>query len=164
MNNHAVYHIPDVPYAYALNKDELRILLRVAKDDIKECNLYYRCRYDFESPYKEIKMNLFEENHLFEIYSIDVSIFRNRYRYYFEITDNNGEIYYYDERGSKIKTEEEQEIVAFQYAYIGEADIYDESKWLQESIVYQIFPDRFCNGDESINPRNVKRLGWYCRS
>ncbi len=159
MNNHAVYHIPDVPYAYALNKDELRILLRVAKDDIKECSLYYRCRYDFESPYKAVKMNLFEENHLFEIYSIDVSIFRNRYRYYFEITDNNGEIYYYDERGSKIKTEEEQEIVAFQYAYIGEADIYDESKWLQESVVYQIFPDRFCNGDESINPRNVKQWG-----
>lgn len=159
MNNHAIYHIPDVPYAYALNKDKLRILLRVAKDDIKECRLYYRCRYDFKNQYKGIKMDLFEENNLFEIYSMDVSIFRNRYRYYFEVTDNNDEIYYYDERGSRLKTKEEYEPVSFQYAYIGEADIYEESKWLQESVVYQIFPDRFCNGNESINSENVKPWG-----
>ena len=159
MNKHAVYHIPDVPYAYALNKDNLRLLLRVAKNDIKECNLYYRCRYDFRIPYKAVKMNLFEENNLFEIYSTDISVFRNRYRYYFEITDNNGQIYYYDERGSKLKIDEKYDPISFQYAYIGEADIYDESKWLQESIVYQIFPDRFCNGDKSINPKAVKQWG-----
>lgn len=159
MNKQAVYHIPDVPYAYALNKDKLRISLRVAKDDISKCVLYYRCRYDFKNPYKAIEMKLFEENHLFEIYNMDVSIFRNRYRYYFEITDNNGHIYYYDERGSKLKSSESYEPIAFQYAYIGEADIYDESKWLQEAVVYQIFPDRFFNGDNSIDSKNIKKWG-----
>lgn len=159
MNKQAIYHIPDVPYAYALNIDTLRLLLRVAKNDIKECTLYYRCRYDFKSKYKSVKMELFEENNLFEIYSTDISVFRNRYRYYFEIIDISGDTYYYDERGSKVKTDEYYDPISFQYAYIGEADIYEESKWLQESIVYQIFPDRFLNGDKSINPKNVEVWG-----
>lgn len=159
MNKQAIYHIPDVPYAYALNIDTLRLLLRVAKNDIKECTLYYRCRYDFKSKYKSVKMELFEENNLFEIYSTDISVFRNRYRYYFEIIDISGDTYYYDERGSKVKIDECYDPISFQYAYIGEADIYEESKWLQESIVYQIFPDRFFNGDKSINPKNVEVWG-----
>lgn len=162
MNKQAIYHIPDVPYAYALDKDTLRITLRVAKNDVKEVKLYYRCRYDFKSSYESINMSLFEENNLLEIYSADIKVFRNRYRYYFEIIDLEGNTHYYDERGYKEDVQDkEQDLIAFQYAYIGEADVYDESKWLQEAVVYQIFPDRFCNGDESNNPKNKKVWGDY---
>ncbi|MGL4572577.1 MAG: glycoside hydrolase family 13 protein [Clostridium sp.] len=146
MNKHAIYHITDVPYAYPLDKDTLRVRLKVAKDDIKEVRLYYRCRYEFEDDYKFVKMDLFEEDNLFEIYSKDINILRNRYRYYFKLLDLEGNISYYDERGIKSNVKNINELIPFQYAYIGEADIYKEAKWLQESIVYQIFPDRFSKG------------------
>ncbi|MBM7832997.1 glycoside hydrolase family 13 protein [Clostridium sardiniense] len=160
MNKQAIYHIPDVPYAYAIDKDTLRITLRVAKDDIKEVKLYYRCRYDFKSPYETVKMNLFEDNNLIEIYSADIKVFRNRYRYYFEITDLEGKIHYYDERGYRENIgNKEADLIPFQYAYIGEADVYEESKWLQEAVVYQIFPDRFCNGNKENDPKGIKKWG-----
>ncbi|MEG1286437.1 MAG: alpha amylase N-terminal ig-like domain-containing protein [Clostridium sp.] len=146
MNKHAIYHITDVPYAYPLDKDTLRVRLKVAKDDIKEVRLYYRCRYEFENDYEFVKMDLFEEDNLFEIYSKDINILRNRYRYYFKLLDLEGNISYYDERGIKSNVKNINELIPFQYAYIGEADIYKEAKWLQESIVYQIFPDRFSKG------------------
>ena len=51
-------------------------------------------------------------------------------------------------------------INAFQFPYIAREDVYNESKWLQESIIYQIFPDRFCNGNSVINPKNTKPWGY----
>lgn len=47
---------------------------------------------------------------------------------------------------------------SFQFPYIAEEDLYEEEKWLQESIIYQIFPDRFCNGDNSKNIEGT--LSW----
>ena len=46
MNKHAVYHVLDVPYAYGKDKDTLVLRLRVARDDVKECSVLYRFRYD----------------------------------------------------------------------------------------------------------------------
>lgn len=159
MNIHAIHHIPDVPYAYSIDKDTLRVSIKVAKNDIKECILCYRCRYDYQSSFKESKMNLFEEDNLFEIYSLDISIFRNRYRYYFKLIDNNGETLYYDERGIKKDIKGGENLVAFQYAYIGQADVYEESKWLQEAIIYQIFPDRFNRSNLDKDIKNIMPWG-----
>ena len=58
MNKHAVYHVLDVPYAYGKDRDTLVLRLRVARDDIKECSVLYRCRYDWENEYKRKKMKL----------------------------------------------------------------------------------------------------------
>lgn len=40
---------------------------------------------------------------------------------------------------------------SFQFPYIAEEDLYKEVEWLQEAIVYQIFPDRFHNINPSID-------------
>ncbi|MBM6837914.1 hypothetical protein H9X77_06625 [Clostridium saudiense] len=50
-------------------------------------------------------------------------------------------------------------MAAFQFPYIAEDDLYKEEKWLQEAIVYQIFPDRFFNGNPDINPDYIKDWG-----
>ena len=42
-------------------------------------------------------------------------------------------------------------------------DVPKTPKWVNDTVWYQIFPDRFCNGDHSIDPDNVKE--WRdCRS
>lgn len=35
----------------------------------------------------------------------------------------------------------------------------DAPDWVREAVFYQIFPDRFCNGDPSNDPANVRRWG-----
>lgn len=159
MNRHAIYHITDVPYAYGKDLDTLSIVLRTAKNDIKKCELYYKDRYDWENDFNVVEMYIKNKTDLFDYYHVDISVDRNRYRYYFKLTDLYGNSFYLDERGIRNNEIDRKEATAFQYPYIAKGDLYDEVKWLQESVVYQIFVDRFCNGDSSNNPPNVLEWG-----
>jgi cyclomaltodextrinase / maltogenic alpha-amylase / neopullulanase len=159
VNRHAIYHITDVPYAYGKDLDTLSIVLRTAKNDIKKCELYYKDRYDWENDFNVVEMYIKNKTDLFDYYHVDISVDRNRYRYYFKLTDLYGNSFYLDERGIRNNEIDRKEATAFQYPYIAKGDLYDEVKWLQESVVYQIFVDRFCNGDSSNNPPNVLEWG-----
>ena len=159
MNKHAVYHVLDVPYAYSKDKDTLVLRLRVARDDVKECSVLYRCRYDWNNEYKRKEMKIVVETELFTYYEVELSVHRNRYRYYFEINDKDNNILIYTERGLVDTDYTNINVAAFQFPYIAEEDLYKEEKWLQESVVYQIFPDRFFNGDKTINHECVKEWG-----
>lgn len=159
MNKYAIFHVLDTPYAYGKDKDTLILRLRVARDDIKECSVLYRCRYDWKNAYTEKEMKIVAETELFTYYKTELSIDRNRYRYYFKLKDNNEEEVLYTERGVVALDYKNINIAAFQFPYIAEDDLYKEEKWLQESVVYQIFPDRFWNGNPNNNPENVKEWG-----
>lgn len=158
MNKHAVFHVLDTPYAYGKDKDTLVVRVRVARGDIKECYIYYKDRYDWENQYLKKEMTVVAETELFTYYQSEISVFRNRYRYYFEFIDNNNEIFEYNERGFVNRHFKYNDMNSFQFPYIAEEDLYYEEKWLQESVVYQIFPDRFCNGDSNINVQGT--LPW----
>lgn len=158
MNRHAILHFPDIPYAYPEGKDSLNLRLRVAKGDRAEVKVRYKDRYDWKGRFRVKAMEHFAKDSLFEWFECKLSLPLNRYRYYFEITDRKGNKLWLDERGLK-DTEENMEAAAFQYAYIGESDVYSESDWLQGSVAYQIFPDRFENGDKGNDPEGTLRWG-----
>ena len=104
-------------------------------------------------------MNIVAETEFFTYYQTEISVFRNRYRYYFEFIDSNFEKFQYNERGFINKDFNYNDMNSFQFPYIAEEDLYQEINWLQESVVYQIFPDRFCNGDSSIDIEGTSEWG-----
>ncbi|MBW9149201.1 alpha-glycosidase [Clostridium sp. CM028] len=159
MNKHAIYHITETPYAYGRDLNTLVLRLRTAKDDVKKCNLYYKDRYNWDDPYDVIEMKITAQADLFDYFETEVSVERNRYRYYFELIDWDNNIICFDERGFRDKTPDLKEITAFQFAYLAEGDLYEEAPWLQESVVYQIFPDRFYNGDKRNDQENTSKWG-----
>lgn len=159
MNRHAIYHITDVPYAYGKDLDTLSIVLRTAKNDIKKCELYYKDRYDWKNDFNVIEMYIKNRTDLFDYYHVDISVDRNRYRYYFKLIDSDRNTFYIDERGIRNNEIDRKEATAFQYPYIAKGDLYNQVQWLQESVVYQIFVDRFFNGDSSNDPPNVMKWG-----
>lgn len=122
MNKHAIYHILDTPYSYAKNLNTLSVILRVAKDDISTCRVHYKTRYDWENPFDVKEMEIVDTNELFDYFKAEISVERNRYRYFFEIIDKKGQKEFMDERGFKTEIEERPEAAAFQYPYIAEAD------------------------------------------
>lgn len=158
MNKHAIFHIPDIPYVYAVDDETLLVRIRAAKNDIKRCELYYKDRYDWENPYETIDMIQAEGSELFEFYEASIKIDEKRYRYLFKLEDMNGEIIYLNERGLQHELKEPIEASGFQFPYLNSADVYKGIKWAQEGTIYQIFPDRFCNGDKSNDPKGV--LPW----
>ena len=157
MNKYAIYHTTDIPYAYGKNKDTLALRLRAARGDLKACNVYFRDRYDDNGEFKKKPLELYTSTELFDFWSVDISCFRNRYKYFFELIDTQEKIVFLDERGQEEVSSFEY-LTPFQYAYICEGDLYKEEEWLQQAVVYQIFVDRFDNGDETINPENT--LPW----
>lgn len=44
----------------------------------------------------------------------------------------------------------------FAYSYLNKIDVLKIPSWVKDTVWYQIFPDRFANGDESINPKDTK--------
>jgi len=155
MNKHAIYHITETPYAYGKDLNTLVLRLRTAKDDIKKCNLHYKDRYNFQDSYSVKEMKITVQADLFDYFETEVSVERNRYRYYFELIDWNNNIIYFDERGFRDKAPTLKEFTDFQFAYLAQGDLYEQATWLQESVVYQIFPDRFYNGNKCIDPKNT---------
>lgn len=170
MNKFGILHLLDIPYAYAEDSNTLTIRIRTCKNDIKNCKIYYKDRYDYHLHYKSKNMYIVSETDLFTYYETSISVKWNRYRYFFELTDFNNFTTLFNERGfidekydntnQQSKTSNTLLINAFQFPYIAREDVYNESKWLQESIIYQIFPDRFCNGNSVINPKNTKPWGY----
>ncbi|MDO4536027.1 MAG: glycoside hydrolase family 13 protein [Clostridium perfringens] len=166
MNKYGIFHVLDIPYSYGKDPDTLSVRIRTCKNDIKICKIYYKDRYDYTSPYKTKNMSIVAETNLFTYYETSISVKWNRYRYFFELTDFNNVTTIFTERGfideKYDNTNQKRGLsntlltTAFQFPYIAKEDIYEESKWLQEAVVYQIFPDRFCNGNSSINPNNTK--------
>lgn len=157
MNKYAIYHVTNVPYVYAENRDELVIKVRTAKGDIKNCTLYFKDRYDWVLPYKIYSMKISNTTDLFDYYKAKVCLDTKRYRYYFKFEGIDGEILYLSERGLTEKAPDN--INAFQFPYLCGADVYNEVKWAEESRLYQIFPDRFNNGDKSNDPKDVAKWG-----
>jgi len=159
MNKHAIYHITETPYAYGKDLNTLVLRIRTARGDIKKCNLYYKDRYNFQDGYSVKEMEITAQADFFDYFETEVSVTRNRYKYYFELIDSNNNVIYLDERGFRENEPTIKEFTAFQFAYLAQGDLYEESTWMQEAVVYQIFLDRFYNGDKSNDPENTAKWG-----
>lgn len=159
MNKHAIYHTTDVPYVYGIDENTLLVRVRTAKNDMDKCLIYYKDRYDWENPFMTKNMILAESDGLFDYFEAEISVDEQRYRYYFELQSREGEAIYLNERGLIKSLAEPKEQSAFQFAYLNPADVYKDPSWAQEGIVYQIFPDRFYNGDKSNDPRGSSPWG-----
>ena len=87
----------------------------------------------------------------FDYYSIDIKIPENGFSYYFEINAEN-ELCYYGKRGTVFRKEE---ITPFEV--IPDFSI---PKWLRGAVMYQIFTDRFCSGEDSNDVKDGE-YGYY---
>lgn len=79
-------------------------------------------------------------------YSAYITCYEDVIKYNFIIaTDNN--IYYYNQYG--ITDYITNEVYDFKILVN-----YNQPKWVRESVFYQIFPERFCNGDDSLSVKD----------
>ncbi|MDT8717082.1 glycoside hydrolase family 13 protein [Clostridium sp. 19966] len=159
MNKYAIYHQLEAPYVYGIDEDTLVIRLRTAKGDLRRCRIYYKDRYDWEKPYDVKAMNIADTSDLFDYYEAKITIKEKRFRYIFELEDNLGDTLFLNERGLVKELAEPVEQNGFQFPYLNSADLYESPTWMKEGIVYQIMPDRFCNGDKSNDPKDVMPWG-----
>jgi glycosidase len=78
--------------------------------------------------------------------------------YHFMFNDGNN-VYWYNEKGFTTNRQRGYKSGFFQYSLICDDDLIEQPKWLDNAIFYQIFPERFCNGDSNNDPKNLTQWG-----
>lgn len=166
MKKESILHMPLSQYAFASSENELTIRLRAAKNDLKECILYYGDRACKHSPvdFYPIPMKVVWEDSEFQYFEIQFKTNFTRVCYYFLLKDENEWFYYYADEFKKNLPDLllDNKIVEgrseyYQYPFILRDEIVNSPEWFKNAIVYNIFPDSFANKKRAIdiNPQKI---------
>ena len=156
----AVYHRPESEYAYLYKEGQLHIRIRTKKEDIKRIVLHYGDPFIFiEDLYEATKeIDKVTTDDLFDYWQVSVSVRHARIQYLFELEDTAGEKVLYGDRGVAAYDKENLDFVmnGFKLPFIHEIDGCDVPDWVAQTVWYQIFPERFANGNPAISPEGVR--------
>lgn len=160
----AVYHKTSEQMSYALNERELVVNLKTGYD-VKQVFIHYGDPYDAgilggcevwrgkreEICYKKrLRRQLWWTTTLTPPYK--------RCKYYFELHTDQ-EVWYYLEDGFLTQEQLNMEgrmLQCFTVPWMNPADVNRTPDWVNETIWYQIFPDRFCNGAPEKNTPDIR--------
>ena len=155
----AILHIPLSQYAFANSERNLTIRIRVAKDNLTDCVLWYGDRVQPGDPivFTAVYMKKILSDMHFDYYDATFETPYDRVCYYFELKDPEETRFYYADICAKYLPVERSEF--YQYPFIRREEICEEPKWFREAIVYNIFPDSFASGHREIVGQG-KEMEW----
>lgn len=173
----AILHTPNSNYAYGYDKETLNIRIRSKKGEVNKVTLKIGDPYDWQEGgagggnlnasgsnwigSKEITMKKEVETAYFDYWFANCKPEYKRARYAFILEDDE-EIILYGEKdivglGNK---DDEKHLTNmgnfFCFPYLNNIDVATVPAWVKDTVWYQIFPDRFSNGDPSINPKDTE--------
>ena len=158
----AIYHRPESEYAYLYKDKTMHIRIRTKKDDIENINLHYGDTFIFlEDHYEASKVMVkVTSDALFDYWQAEVTVGYARLQYLFELKDKQAQSILYGDKGYVENTLENlhYEGNGFKIPYIHEIDACHVPDWVANTVWYQIFPERFANGNPEISPEGA--LAW----
>lgn len=153
MLKEAIFHRPKNNFAYAYDEKTLHIRIRTKKGDLTNANLIYGDPYrwsdggweNFKTP-----MHLEGSDALFDYWFAAVQPQYRRLRYGFELFSEDETVIL----GEKGFTEKDPRDSSFYYCFpfLNPADVFDAPSWVKDTVWYQIFPERFGNGNPDNDP------------
>lgn len=156
----AIYHRPKNNFAYAYDTKTLHIRLRTKKNDIENVTLIHGDPYIWKEgvwQYETRTMNKIATTELFDYWFVAIQPDFRRLRYGFELKSNE-ETIIYTEKGFFDEIITKDNAPYFCFPYLNAEDVFTPPAWVRDTVWYQIFPERFGNGDPSINPKSA--LPW----
>jgi neopullulanase len=168
MENSAIYHQPCSSYAYAYDNETLHLKIRTKADDVLSVSIIWGDPFENnqteESVYQWVsrkdEMSKLAQTNLHDYWFISIKPPFRRAQYGFILTGNDGSKILYGDRG--VLTINKETLTTpdnfFKFPFIHEIDRFKAPEWVKSTVWYQIFPERFANGDPSISPNNA--LPW----
>lgn len=163
----AVYHRPDSEMAYLGANGAFEIRLKVKHDDVAKVELLYGDPYGTKVNEKDagawehetVTMERAFITKTHDYFVAQVTLPLHRLQYAFKLTDKAGDQWLYDDRKFVPATAENiSTLTCFRMPYLHEIDRIDPPEWVKETVWYQIFPERFANGDLTNDPAGT--LPW----
>lgn len=157
MQLEAIYHRPGNNWCYAYDKETLHIRLRTKRNDIGRVQVFAVDKYAFDRTQTLIGMNKFASNKLYDFWEAEVRPPFKRLAYGFVL--QSGELAtYLTERGFQPEAPSTATGL-FEFPYLNQADIFAPPAWVKDAVFYQIFPERFANGDPGNDPEGTEPWG-----
>jgi len=150
----AIYHRPKDNYAYVCTKNELHIQIRTKKADIKKVTLIYGDPYNWEEKKWQTAVTPMKKSgsdQLFDYWFAAVTPPFKRLRYGFILNDGT-ETTCFTEKGFYPEPPVDDTAYYFCFPFMNEADIFRAPDWVKNAVWYQIFPERFANGNKDNDP------------
>lgn len=158
MNLQAVYHRIKQNWSYAYDAETLHIRLRTARGDMQRVRLLCGDKYDWKRTNMEIDMERGVSDALFDYWEARVRPPYKRLIYRFALHDGEKTVYY-SEAGFDTELTPQYYKGAFDFPYLHETDRIAPPEWVKDAVFYQIFPERFANGDPSNDPDGTEPWG-----
>lgn len=151
------YHVAQSNWAYAYDMDTIHLRVRTKRDDVDEVVAVTGDKYDWDSTYREYPMEKVAADNWWEYWETAVYPEFKRVSYGFRISAG-------DETAWMTETGIYDYCPSppggyYEFPYIHEIDMYMAPEWAQSAIFYQIFPERFANGDPSNDPEGTQPWG-----
>ncbi|MEJ1517242.1 glycoside hydrolase family 13 protein [Bacillus cereus] len=158
MLKEAIYHRPKNNFAYAYDNKTLHIRIQTKKDDVETVNIHFKDPFHWNgaglghtiTPMKKVGSNV-----LYDFWQAELIPPHRRVEYWFELSDGE-ETLFYTERGFFENATDIKSL--FKFPFLNSIDVFTAPEWVKSTVWYQIFPERFANGDSSLNPENT--LEW----
>ncbi|MCU9612466.1 alpha-glycosidase [Caldibacillus lycopersici] len=160
MLKEAIYHRPKNEFAYAYNENTLHITIRTKKNDIDSINLIFGDPYNWKDGSWQVRKKSMAKkgsDSLFDYWFTEVSPEFRRMRYGFELSDSK-ETVYYTEKGYYEELPLDDTAYYFCFPFLNKIDVFQAPKWVKDTVWYQIFPERFANGNVKNDPEGT--LAW----
>lgn len=153
----AVLHLNTEDFIYPVGRNRLVVKLRTAKDDMTDCRIIHFCRTKPDIK-KHLQLEKKYTDDLFDYYEgeIEFSKVARYQKYYFRLTDKSRTEQFFLASGF---SSEEPTDGYFEFLYTNPGDVIKYPDWVKGSVYYQIFPERFANGDTKNDPPETEEWG-----
>lgn len=168
MNKGYISHRAAFNECYALDRDTLFITIRTGYE-VTGVELCYGDPFSSgilggaeEWNGTKISMERGKELSAQQLWTVEVKPEFKRCKYYFIIHAGKEEAVYFEDgchTGEQLAASGRKPQYFF-FPWMNESDLAVTPDWAADTVWYQIFPDRFCNGDEERNPPHTKP--WRC--
>ncbi|ADM68301.1 Cyclomaltodextrinase [Paenibacillus polymyxa E681] len=153
----AIYHHPKRNWAFGYNDETIFLRLRAKKNDLNTVHALTGDKYDWDRTRQLVPMSKFATDGRFDYYECSVKPTHRRLKYGFLLEDGEKRIWMNED---DFTTQEPQNADSlFQYPFLNPIDILKPPAWVKDAVFYQIFPERFANGDPSISPEGAETWG-----
>lgn len=153
----ALRHRPESEDCYLVSQEDMKLRLHTGKD-VQAVYVYYGDIYEPLTELKKAEMALAGHGQVNDYWEATVTMPNHRCRYLFEVVGQDGEKVIYGDRGIR-KDEQESYDDPSNYIKLPYFHLIDMTKtpdWVKSTVWYQIFPERFANGDKTNDPAGVK--------
>jgi len=145
-----VFHQPYQPFAYATTPTTARVVCCTELNQVASALVHFGDRYT--ASFSDVLPLIHGgTDGLYDYFYADVEIATHRLKYVFELNPNQNPTWF----GEKGHVKERESAGVFQLAYLSPRDIHEAPDWINGAVCYQIFPERFANGNPRLSPSGV---------